>query len=251
MASFLDIALPIVEKDSNGDFVATTYFEDYLFDIINSIGGEGAESIVDESSSLLISLIQNKVAKLEKDILNIEHPDQSQVRAKIGKLEKDFLEIEHPDQSMVRADISKIKKELANLDSSSNVSPIRAKVNAHDKTLFNLEQLTSLLLSENASLRSILGGIKPFKIVELSAGDTAYTTHGNTILICNNTGLATITLNPTARAKEQVIVVRNGAGGVKVTATKKISGKTIKTILRRYTSPHHIFTPEADSWSVI
>ncbi len=43
MADFLDLAMPIVEKDDNGDLIATPYFEDYLFQIINSIGGEGSD----------------------------------------------------------------------------------------------------------------------------------------------------------------------------------------------------------------
>ena len=206
MANFLDIALPIVEKNELGEFRATPYFEDYLFQIINSIGGEGAETSLDDSLSLLVAANQAKVSKLEKDLLNIDHPNQSMLTSKIS---------------------------------------------AHDERLSNLEQLVSELSSENAYLRALLGKLSVFNVVELAAGDTTYTTSGNTILICNNTGLATVTLNATAANKEEVIIVRNAAGGVNVTAVKKISGKTIKTILRRYTSPRHIFTTIADSWSVI
>lgn len=68
MANYLDLAMPIVVKDDNGTFKATPYFEDYLFQIITSIGGEGAESIVDESSSLLIASLLSKVAKVEKEL---------------------------------------------------------------------------------------------------------------------------------------------------------------------------------------
>lgn len=89
-----------------------------------------------------------------------------------------------------------------------------------------------------------------FEVVELKAGDTTHTTQGNEIVICNNTTPATVTLNPKAGHKEQATIVRNNAP-ISVTAAKKISGQTIKKILRRYTSPHHIFTTEADSWNVI
>lgn len=88
-----------------------------------------------------------------------------------------------------------------------------------------------------------------FEVIEVSG--TEHTTAGNEILICINTAELTVTLNPNADHKEQVIIVRQGTGRVKVTAAKLISGKTTKTILRRYSAPHHIFTTEADSWSVI
>jgi hypothetical protein len=75
--------------------------------------------------------------------------------------------------------------------------------------------------------------------------------NGNEIVICSNASVLTVTLNPEADHKERAIIVRNGPGSVKVTAVKKISGKTTKVILRRYTSIDHIFTTEADSWNVI
>ena len=48
MADHLDIALPIVRKDpASGEFVATAYFENYLYEIISTLGGEGA-TIIEE-----------------------------------------------------------------------------------------------------------------------------------------------------------------------------------------------------------
>lgn len=92
--------------------------------------------------------------------------------------------------------------------------------------------------------------VSEFEVIELKAGGTTHTTQGNEIVICNNMAPAIVTLNPKAGHKEQAIIVRNNAP-ISVTAVKKISGKTIKKILRRYTAPHHIFTTEADSWNVI
>jgi hypothetical protein len=88
-----------------------------------------------------------------------------------------------------------------------------------------------------------------FDVIEVIG--TTHTTRGNEIVVCNNTALLTVTLNPDADHKEQAIIVRNNTGSVRVTATKLISGQLTKTILRRYSAPHHIFTTEADSWSVI
>ena len=46
MAEFLDIAQPIIEVDRDtNEMVATSYFEDYLYRIIQAVGGEGADTI--------------------------------------------------------------------------------------------------------------------------------------------------------------------------------------------------------------
>lgn len=48
MADHLDIALPIVTKDDlTGEYKATAYFENYLYEIISTLGGEGA-TIIEE-----------------------------------------------------------------------------------------------------------------------------------------------------------------------------------------------------------
>lgn len=48
MADNLDTDLAIVEKDpATGEFKATAYFEDYLYKIITSLGGEGSTIIQD------------------------------------------------------------------------------------------------------------------------------------------------------------------------------------------------------------
>lgn len=67
MANILDLAVPIVEKNDNGEFVATSYFEDYLFEIIESLGGEGAESIASESLLSIIAPLKANLAKLNSD----------------------------------------------------------------------------------------------------------------------------------------------------------------------------------------
>jgi hypothetical protein len=91
MAINLDLSMPIVEKDDNGTFKATPYFEDYLFQIINSIGGEGAE--LDTSSSSLIASLLSKITKLEKTVedlsqLNPIPANLSGVHSRIDNLEQ-------------------------------------------------------------------------------------------------------------------------------------------------------------------
>jgi len=86
------------------------------------------------------------------------------------------------------------------------------------------------------------------KIVTVTSN---YTTKGNELVVVNSPSLVTITLNPNANRKESVQIIRFGAGGVNVTATKLINGAVLKTIFRRYTSPNHVFIPDVDSWVVI
>lgn len=95
------------------------------------------------------------------------------------------------------------------------------------------------------------GASKEFEVIEIPALQSTYTTRGNEIVICNNTVALTVILNPAPDHKERAIIVRNQTGNVSVTSSKSINGETTKKILRRYTSIDHIFTTEADSWSVI
>jgi hypothetical protein len=88
-----------------------------------------------------------------------------------------------------------------------------------------------------------------FDVVEVTG--TTHTTAGNEIVICNNTSKLTVTLNANPDHKERAIIVRNNTGKVDVTTPALINGKTIKTILRRYTAIDHIFTSDAASWNVI
>jgi hypothetical protein len=83
----LSLVLPIVAlDDDSGDYKATPYFEDYLFQLVNAMGGEGSEATPDsvQLSALHQQLIplQGKASALEKGLANIEHPDQSMLRAK-------------------------------------------------------------------------------------------------------------------------------------------------------------------------
>jgi len=89
MASYLDIALPIVEKNENGEFIATHYFEDYLHEIIKATGGEGAAIITKVLTSALLADIiphlSGQVSALKKKVGHLEaalstHVMQAEIR---------------------------------------------------------------------------------------------------------------------------------------------------------------------------
>jgi len=76
-AKYLDLALPIVEKDpETGEWKATPYFEDYLYEIVKATGGEGSETITEVMTAGLQS---DKVPYLMGLVLAL--------RKKIGHLE--------------------------------------------------------------------------------------------------------------------------------------------------------------------
>lgn len=80
MAFYLDIALPIIEKDPiTGEFKATSYFEDYLYQIVKATGGEGSEITTEINSS---STQADKIPYLTALVLSL--------RKKVSHLESDF-----------------------------------------------------------------------------------------------------------------------------------------------------------------
>ncbi len=77
MAEFLDIALPIVEKDpETGEFKATPYFEDYLHGIVRDQGGEGSTIITEVNISALqsdkVPYLYSLVLSLRKKVNHLE-----------------------------------------------------------------------------------------------------------------------------------------------------------------------------------
>ena len=77
MASYLDLALPIVEKDPDtGEWKATPYFEDYLYELVKATGGEGAETITEVMTAGLqsdkVPYLMGLVLSLRKKIAHLE-----------------------------------------------------------------------------------------------------------------------------------------------------------------------------------
>ena len=77
MADYLDIALPIIEKDPDtGEFKATPYFEDYLYQLVQATGGEGAETVTEVNEAALqsakVPYLYGLVLSLRKKIAHLE-----------------------------------------------------------------------------------------------------------------------------------------------------------------------------------
>ena len=72
MAEFLELVLPIVDEDSR----ATPYFEDYLFQIIQGLGGEGSNTIttavVNAEDAARIPYMVGYINRLAKRIQTLE-----------------------------------------------------------------------------------------------------------------------------------------------------------------------------------
>jgi len=77
MANYLDLALPIVEKDPDtGEWKATPYFEDYLYELVKATGGEGAETITEVMTAGLqsdkVPYLMGLVLSLRKKVSHLE-----------------------------------------------------------------------------------------------------------------------------------------------------------------------------------
>ena len=79
MAKKLELVMPIVE---NG--MATPYFEDYLFEILQAIGGEGGESGDSNLSGGLVS----QIAALSQDLDELKKEPAPHMGAVLQRLEE-------------------------------------------------------------------------------------------------------------------------------------------------------------------
>ena len=89
MADYLDLVLPITK-----DNLATPYFEDYLFKIVQGFGGEGSNtietSIVNSESAASIAWVQGFTNRLAKRVEELENDLSSYRNAhKITQLQVD------------------------------------------------------------------------------------------------------------------------------------------------------------------
>ena len=95
MAEFLDIAQPIIQIDPDTrELKATAYFEDYLFQIIQSLGGEGSSIISEVVASGVqsdkVPYLFGLVATLSKKVSDLESQLGNHVlRAEVKQLQID------------------------------------------------------------------------------------------------------------------------------------------------------------------
>jgi hypothetical protein len=101
-------------------------------------------------------------------------------------------------------------------------------------------------VSENARLKALVSEINNFKVVNLDASTTTYTTTGNEIIICNNTGSLDLTLNTTPKDAEELHVKRNASGAVNFIGN--IDGSTTEAIASVNDGIHLIYTLAQGEW---
>ncbi len=78
-----------------------------------------------------------------------------------------------------------------------------------------------------------------------------YTSESNQVIVVNSDNPVVITANPFAEDGEFFHVIRYGTGLVSVQSPKLINGQAIKTIIRQYTAPKHLFIADLDTWNTI
>jgi len=88
--------------------------------------------------------------------------------------------------------------------------------------------------------------LEPIEVVTTSVD---LTTTGSQVVICTNTSAITITLNANPDDGEQLHIKRQNTGSINVSGA--IDGDTLKSIAKRYDSPHLIFTIDAGEWSIV
>jgi len=114
MAEKLDIDQELIYKDASGLLRATPYFEDYLFNLIEAVGGEGSTSSVDafDLANLNQAIIglPEKVNELKKYTENLEQ--QINIPYLIAKIESLRKEVEN----LQKIEPSKLMSKLSNQD---------------------------------------------------------------------------------------------------------------------------------------
>jgi hypothetical protein len=126
---------------------------------------------------------------------------------------------------------------------------IRQEVEKQRQIIAGLEGETALLRTQKNQIQERLDDLE-FEIVEIAAGDTAFTTPANDknqLIICNNTASATITLN--ARVRDGLTIkVKRRAGPVIIQGP--IDGQTTLH-LSVNSAPELIYTAFAGEFSIV
>ena len=166
MAKFLDIALDIGEKNpETGGIQATQYFEDYLHEIIDAIGGESEDLVViDPSPNLSIAGLQAKVAGFEKKLDEVDQANQGllPLRSEVSGLEKKLTEIDQENQVIpLRSKVSVIEKTLNDLASLHNETPqVRTLISKLNNDIANQEGLIDSITGDVGYLRQLLNKLR-------------------------------------------------------------------------------------------
>ena len=116
MSEYLDLSLPIVEKDPDtGEYKATPYFEDYLHSLVVSTGGEGSTTV---NEVLASSLNSDKVPFLTGLILSI--------KSKVSSLEAGMLQVDKV--ASLTGLVLSLRKKIGHLEAALSTHIVEAAV---------------------------------------------------------------------------------------------------------------------------
>jgi len=129
MAEYLDLVMPIVEKNDRGEYVATPYLEDILHGVVFSVGGEGSvitnELISGGLQGDRVPYLFGVIASLQKKVSHLEHSLSTHiVEAAVKQLQVDT----RPFKSMVKA-VNYTAKNRDYIEAQKNVT-IKLPANA-------------------------------------------------------------------------------------------------------------------------
>jgi len=103
------------------------------------------------------------------------------------------------------------------------------------------ERVEELENADNSAL--IAGGLE---VITIATGDTAFTTTGNQLIICNNTAALTITLNLAPDDGEMITVIRRDAS---ISLVGDVNGSTPTAIPSKNDVLDVYYTLAAGEWS--
>jgi len=168
MASYLDIAQPIIEIDKDtGEMKATPYFEDYLFQLVQSTGGEGSELI----STVINSGVQTDKVPYLMGLIYTLSRKISDLEARIGT-------------HVIESNIKKLQIDTANFISKIKSSDYTAK----RKEWIEARSRATIKLPENADRDTevmVANGDGSRITVDGNGTDIKYTSTDTTFIMGN------------------------------------------------------------------
>lgn len=171
-AEYLDANQPIVEIDPlTKELKATPYFEDYLYNIVRTIGGEGSTLISEIAATIIDSGKAEYLFALFKSIKrqleDLDHYDGAYVLSLVKSLKKQVEEIEISDIHILQAAVRQIQ-----VDTQGFIGKvITSDYTAFDKEWIEARNKARIYLPENALVNH--------QVIVSNGDGTIISVHGN------------------------------------------------------------------------
>lgn len=144
------------------------------------------------------------------------------------------------NNSQEMAAVSQLLKRVNGLENQTSLMSL-ASLSGFQKKIRDLEKQINLM-----SPASLSGFQQKILSVEIASGVTSFTSNGSQILICNNTGTLTLTLNTLPANPEHLYIKRNAVGAVNFVGT--IDGDSSASIASTGDGIHIIHTLAQAEW---